>query len=87
MRVGVELTERELPLLARSRVRPDTGQPRTLGAKFVATGLLAAAIELLADVDVDMHGVGAGDLEAMTARARGALVRAGRVAELEEAGI
>ena len=49
MRLSVELTERELAFL-RALSRPArTGQPRTLGAKFVATGVLAAAIELLAE--------------------------------------
>ena len=49
VRLGVELTERELAFL-RALSRPSrTGQPRTLGAKFVATGVLAAAIELLAE--------------------------------------
>jgi hypothetical protein len=77
VRLGVELSERELAFL-RDLSRPRrTGQPRTLGAKFVATGALAAAIELLATVDVDLHGVRAGDLAEMTARARAALLRAG----------
>jgi hypothetical protein len=76
MRLGVELSERELAYL-RGLSRPArTGGPRTLGSKFVGTGVLVAAIELLRTVDVEMDGVVAGDLEEMTARARAALVRA-----------
>jgi hypothetical protein len=76
VRLGVELAEVETAYL-RSLSRPAlTGSPRTLGSKFVATGLLAAAIELLHDGAIDMHGVAAGDLPEMTARARAALIRA-----------
>jgi hypothetical protein len=76
VRQGVELTESETEFL-RSLSRPSrTGQPRTLGSKFVATGALAAAIELLRDGSIDMYGVAAGDLEEMKARARAALIRA-----------
>jgi hypothetical protein len=78
VRLGVELTEVETAYL-RSLSRPAlTGEPRTLGSKFVATGVLAAAIELLHDGAIDMHGVAAGDLAEMTQRARDALVRAAR---------
>jgi hypothetical protein len=42
---------------------------RTLGSEFVATGVLAAAIELLCAGDVDMYSVEAGDLTEMSARA------------------
>ena len=67
LRQGVELTEDDVAFL-RSLSRPArTGQPRTLGSKFVATGVLAAAIELLRDGEIDMHGVEAGDLDEMTA--------------------
>lgn len=48
-----------------------------LGRKFVAAGVLPAAIALLREGDVDMLGVEAGDLAQMTARAREALLRAG----------
>jgi hypothetical protein len=76
VRLGVELTEVETGYL-RSLSRPAlTGGPRTLGSKFVATGVLAAAIELLREGAIDMHGVAAGDLAEMTARARAALIRA-----------
>jgi hypothetical protein len=76
VRQGVELTERETEFL-RSLSRPSrTGQPRTLGSKFVATGALAAAIELLREGSIEMYGVAAGDLEEMKARARAALIRA-----------
>jgi len=76
LRQGVELTESDVDFL-RSLSRPGrTGQPRTLGSKFVATGVLAAAIELLRAGDIEMHGVEAGDLTEMTARAHDALVRA-----------
>jgi hypothetical protein len=76
VRLGVELSEHETGYL-RSLSRPArTDGPRTLGSKFVATGVLAAAIELLERVDVDMHGVAAGDLPEMTQRAHDALVRA-----------
>src|SRR3954451_10393162 len=65
VRVGVELTNEDNDYL-RNLSRPDrTGQPRTLGTKFVATGVIAAAIELLQDVEVDMHGVEASDHAAM----------------------
>ncbi|MDA0166286.1 hypothetical protein OM076_38835 [Solirubrobacter ginsenosidimutans] len=73
LRQGVELDERDVEFL-RSLSRPRrTGQPRTLGSKFVATGVLAAAIELLREREIDMDGVEAGDLTEMTARARSAL--------------
>ncbi len=76
LRLGVELSERELAYL-RALSRPArTGGPRTLGSKFVGTGVLVAAIELLRTVEVEMDGVVAGDLEAMTARAQSALIRA-----------
>jgi hypothetical protein len=76
LRQGVELDERDVEFL-RSLSRPGrTGQPRTLGSKFVATGVLAAAIEMLRVGDVDMYGVEAGDLTEMTARAREALMQA-----------
>ena len=82
VRQGVELTEDETGFL-RSLSRPArTGQPRTLGSKFVATGVLAAAIELLREGSVEMEGVAAGDLDEMKARARAALLRAA-TAELE----
>src|SRR4051794_12917679 len=59
VRVGVELTTEHNDYL-RNLSRPDqTGQPRTLGTKFVATGVLTAAIELLQGVEVDMDGVAA----------------------------
>jgi hypothetical protein len=77
VRVGVELTEEQSGYL-RALSRPSrTNGPRTLGTKFVATGVLVAAIELLRTVDVDMHGVAAGDDAEMAARARAALLRAG----------
>ena len=77
VRVDVQLTEREIGFL-RGLSRPSrTGGPRTLGAKFVAAGVLAAAIELVEHSAIDMHGVAAGDLTEMTARARDALLRAG----------
>ena len=73
LRQGVELAEADVDFL-RSLSRPArTGQPRTLGSKFVATGVLAAAIALIREHGIDMDGVQAGDLEAMTARARRAL--------------
>jgi hypothetical protein len=76
VRQGVELTESETEFL-RSLSRPNrTGQPRTLGSKFVATGVLVAAIELIREGSIDMYGVAAGDLEEMKARARAALIRA-----------
>lgn len=78
VRVGVELTDEQSAYL-RGLSRPSrTNGPRTLGTKFVATGVLIAAIELLRAVDVDMHGVAAGDEGEMVARAREALLRAGR---------
>jgi hypothetical protein len=55
-----------------SRLFPNE-QPRTLGAKFVGTGVLAGAIELLRATQLEVHGVAAGDLAEMTARARAAL--------------
>jgi hypothetical protein len=77
VRVGVELTDEQSGYL-RALSRPDrTNGPRTLGTKFVATGVLVAAIELLRTVDVDMHGVAAGDGAEMAARARAALLRGG----------
>jgi hypothetical protein len=75
VRLGVELTEPQIAFL-RALSRPTrTGGPRTLGAKFVAAGVLAAAIELLEQAAIDMHGVAAGDLAEMTARARDAAAR------------
>ena len=77
VRVGVELTEEQSGYL-RALSRPGrTNGPRTLGTKFVATGVLVAAIELLRTIDVDMRGVAAGDDAEMAARARTALLRAG----------
>jgi len=77
VRVGVELTEEQSGYL-RALSRPGrTNGPRTLGTKFVATGVLVAAIELLRTVDIDMHDVAAGDDREMAARARAALLRAG----------
>ena len=76
VRLGVELTEPQIAFL-RGLSRPArTGEPRTLGAKFVAAGVLAAAIELIEHSAIDMRGVAAGDLAEMTARARDALLRA-----------
>jgi hypothetical protein len=81
VRQGVELAEDDVVWL-RSVSRPArTGQPRTLGSKFVATGVLAAAIELLRTAGIDMDGVEAGDLDEMTARAREALLRAAVAAD------
>jgi hypothetical protein len=78
LRLGVELGEREIEFL-RSLSRPArTGGARSLGAKFVATGVLAAAIELLQATEVDMRDVGPGQLEQMMDRARAALIAAGR---------
>jgi hypothetical protein len=77
IRLGIELSERETEFL-RALSRPArTGEPRTLGSKFVGTGILAAAIELLAESGIDMYGIATGDLNEMTARARTALLRAG----------
>lgn len=77
VRVGVELTEEQSGYL-RALSRPGrTSGPRTLGTKFVATGVLVAAIELLRTVDVDMNGVARGDEPEMATRARAALIRAG----------
>lgn len=84
LRLGVELTHREIDFL-RSLSRPSrTGGPRTLGSKFVGTGVLVAAIELLRSANLDMDGVAAGDLEEMAARARAALISAARDLGLEE---
>ena len=81
LRQGVELTEDDVAFL-RSLSRPTrTGQPRTLGSKFVASGVLAAAIELLRTAGIDMDGVEAGHLDEMTARAREALTRAAVAAQ------
>jgi hypothetical protein len=75
VRLGVELTDAEIAYL-RGLSRPGrTGESRTLGAKFVATGILAAAIELLEHTHIDMAGVRAGDELEMAARARAALLR------------
>ncbi len=77
LRQCVELQAQEVSFL-RELSRPDrTGQSRSHGSKFVATGVLMAAVELLGEVDVDMWGVQAGDVEAMKARARAALIAAG----------
>jgi hypothetical protein len=73
LRLGVELTEREVGFLRELSRPARTGQSRTLGSKFVGTGILAAAIELIAAGEIDMRGVAAGDLDEMTARARAAL--------------
>jgi hypothetical protein len=83
VRQGVELSEEQIGFL-RGLSRPArTGQPRTLGSKFVATGVLIAAIELLQRVDVDMYGVAAGDRDEVSARARAALERAASTATSE----
>lgn len=76
VRLGVELTDEEIGFL-RGLSRPArTGGSRTLGSKFVGTGVLAAAIALLGSVEVDMVGLTAGDLDDMTKRAHDALLRA-----------
>jgi hypothetical protein len=76
VRLGVELTDAQITFL-RGLSRPNwTGGQRTLGAKFVAAGVLAAAIELLEQRQIDMHGISPGDRAEMTARARDALLRA-----------
>jgi hypothetical protein len=76
VRLGVELTDAQIAFL-RSLSRPNrTGGQRTLGAKFVAAGVLAAAIELLEHAVIDMHGVSPGDHAEMATRARDALQRA-----------
>jgi hypothetical protein len=86
VRLGVELTEDEVGYL-RSLSRPArTGAQRTLGSKFVAGGVLAAAIELLRAGAVDMHGMVAGDVAEMTARARAALIAAAREEPRNELG-
>jgi hypothetical protein len=78
VRGAVEPTDEQSAYL-RGLSRPSrTNGPRTLGTKFVATGVLIAAIHLLREVDVDMHGVAAGDEDEMVARAREALLRAGQ---------
>ena len=85
VRLGVELSEEQIAYL-RGLSRPArTGGPRTLGSKFIATGVLAAAIELLQATHVDMHGVAAGDVAELTARARAALIRAAATASKEPA--
>ena len=77
LRLGVELSDEQIAFL-RGLSRPSrTGGQRTLGAKFVAAGVLSAAIELLEPGVIDMHGVTAGDHAEMTARARAALLSAG----------
>lgn len=76
VRLGVELGEDEIAWL-RTVSRPArTGAPRFLGAKFVATGLLTAAIQLAKTGGIEMYGITAGDNSAMAARAHEALVRA-----------
>jgi len=76
LRQSVELAEDDVDFL-RSLSRPArTGQPRTLGSNFVASGVLAAAIELLREGGIEMDGVEAGDLDEMSKRARAALTRA-----------
>jgi hypothetical protein len=78
VRLSVELTEEQIAWL-RAQSRPaKTGAPRFLGAKFIATGLLATAIELARTPGIDMYGVDAGDLDELSARCRDALVRAVR---------
>ena len=77
LRLGVELSDEQIAFL-RGLSRPSrTGGQRTLGAKFVAAGVLSAAIELLEPGVIDMHRVTAGDHAEMTARARAALLRVG----------
>jgi hypothetical protein len=84
VRLGVELTDAQITFL-RGLSRPNrTGGQRTLGAKFVAAGVLAAAIELLEQAVIDMHGVSPGDHAEMTARARDALQRAAAIQQLTE---
>jgi hypothetical protein len=78
VRLGVELSEDQIAWL-RTQSRPaQTGAPRYLGAKFVATGLLAAAIDLARTAGIDMHGIDAAELDELTARCHDALVRAAR---------
>src|SRR3954462_14362609 len=73
LRQGVELLAEDVDFL-RDLSRPvRTGQPRTLGSKFVATGVLTAAIRVLREGGIDMHGIEAGDHETMAERAYEAL--------------
>ena len=76
VRLGVVLDEGDVAWLRTTSRPARTGGRRTLGSKFVATGLLTAAIELARAVDIDMHGVDAGDVDELTARCRDALLRA-----------
>src|SRR3954468_18745938 len=80
LRQGVELLAEDVDFL-RELGRPvRTGQPRTLGSKFVATGVLTGAIRVLRERGIDMDGIEAGDVEAMATRAYEAL----RLADTEE---
>src|SRR4051794_35749506 len=57
LRQGVELLAADVDFL-RELSRPvRTGQPRTLGSKFVATGVLTGAIRLLRESGIDMDGI------------------------------
>src|SRR4051812_2439614 len=77
LRQGVELLAEDVDFL-RELGRPvRTGQPRTLGSKFVATGVLAGAIRVLRERGIDMDGIEAGDHETMAERAYQALISAG----------
>ena len=76
VRLGVVLDEGDVAWLRTTSRPARTGGRRTLGSKFVATGLLTAAIQLARAVDIDMHGVDAGDVDELSARCRDALLRA-----------
>src|SRR3954452_5457102 len=76
LRQGVELLAEDVDFL-RELGRPvRTGQPRSLGSKFVATGVLTGAIRVLRERGIDMDGIEAGDVGAMADRAYEALSRA-----------
>src|SRR3954451_4488344 len=77
LRQGVELLAEDVDFL-RELGRPvRTGQARTLGSKFVATGVLTGAIRVLRERGIEKDGIEAGDHETMAERAYRALKGAG----------
>lgn len=73
VKVSVNLPADEVDFL-RSLSRPArTGAERTLGAGFVATGVLRAAIAMLRERGIDMQGLAAGEEALMVERATAAL--------------
>lgn len=81
VRVGIDINTDESFYL-RNLSRPSrTGAERTLGTKFVASGVLRAAIDLLQDASLDMRGIDSESEQELVLRARKALIAGAKIAD------